>query len=160
MQLRMVKRRGWPKTGATIVALVIATWCVTSALAQAPDFSNNLLECQAESGTHFGPDALIFGTVVRGETLTFTLHIINTGTVDVPSGENPPVKFEIFNYGSRLTDVQVLSIPAGATVNSVVTDSIIVDNIACAAGDTVRVVGVPGLQSGRKRPKTTVLTRP
>ncbi|MDZ7270725.1 MAG: GEVED domain-containing protein [candidate division KSB1 bacterium] len=142
MRTRVVKRRATVGAWAVIVALAVASWYGTSAVAQpqAPDFSNNLLECQAETAGHLGPDVLIFGTVLRGETLTFTLHIINTGTADVPSEGNPAIRFEIFNYGSRLKDVQVLSIPAGATVNSVVTDSIIVDNIACAAGDTVRVV--------------------
>lgn len=141
MEVRMEKRGGTGQRVLLAALLAVWWWIVPSwAQVQAPDFSQNLLECQASLGSHYGPDVLIFGTVARGDTLTFTLHIVNSGTADVPSGENPPIKFEIFNYASHLEDVQVLSIPFGATVNSLVTDSIVVDNIACAAGDTVHIV--------------------
>ncbi|MCR4437668.1 MAG: SdrD B-like domain-containing protein [bacterium] len=140
MEVRMVKKRGWPARWMTLAAIVATAWVWADAWAQAPDFSHNLLECQGSVVGQLVPDVLIFGMATRGEVMTFTLHIINSGSADVPSRDNPPIRFEIFNYASRLQEVQVLSIPPGATVNSIVTDSIIVENIACAAGDTVRIV--------------------
>ncbi len=111
-----------------------------AARAQSPDFTSNELECITSSGGHFGPDAIIFGTVDRGDTVTFTLHVINSGDVDVPDDNAPAVQFTIFSYNGHLQNVQIISLPDGASVNAAYTDSIVVSNITCTSNDTARIV--------------------